>query len=460
MAARYRNRTEAGRLLGGKLRHKYADRSDVVVLALPRGGVPVGYEVARALNAPLDVFIVRKLGLPSHPEFAIGAIASGGVRVIDRAAMSRFGVTDEDLAVVAAAEERELERRERRYRGGLPAPDVTDKTLILVDDGLATGATMVAAATALRAQRPARLVVAVPVASPETCDAFREIVDDVVCVATPEPFYAVGLWYEDFSETSDEEVHELLGRAAREVPRAGLEREVRLVAGGITREGTLVVPSGARGVVLFAHGSGSSRHSPRNRFVAEQLREGGLATLLMDLLSAEEEAIDARTRQLRFDIGLLAERLVGAIEWLGREPAMSELPVGLFGASTGGGAALVAAAARPDVVEAVVSRGGRPDLAGDALPRVQAPSLFIVGGRDEQVIELNRQAMARMHAPVRLEIVPGATHLFEEPGALEQVARLAGEWFVRYLATARDRARTGGAGGERTGGESKGGQHA
>jgi putative phosphoribosyl transferase len=460
MAARYRNRTEAGRLLGGKLRHKYADRSDVVVLALPRGGVPVGYEVARALNAPLDVFIVRKLGLPSHPEFAIGAIASGGVRVIDRAAMSRFGVTDEDLAVVAAAEERELERRERRYRGGLPAPDVTDKTLILVDDGLATGATMVAAATALRAQRPARLVVAVPVASPETCDAFREIVDDVVCVATPEPFYAVGLWYEDFSETSDEEVHELLGRAAREVPRAGLEREVRLVAGGITLEGTLAVPSGARGVVLFAHGSGSSRHSPRNRFVAEQLREGGLATLLMDLLSAEEEAIDARTRQLRFDIGLLAERLVGAIEWLGREPAMSELPVGLFGASTGGGAALVAAAARPDVVEAVVSRGGRPDLAGDALPRVQAPSLFIVGGRDEQVIELNRQAMARMHAPVRLEIVPGATHLFEEPGALEQVARLAGEWFVRYLATARDRARTGGAGGERTGGESKGGQHA
>jgi putative phosphoribosyl transferase len=451
MAARYRNRTEAGRQLAGKL-HEYAGRSDVVVLALPRGGVPVGYEVARALNAPLDVFIVRKLGLPSHPELAIGAIASGGIRVIDRGAMSQFGVTDEDLAVVAATEERELERRERRYRDGLPAPDVTEKILILVDDGLATGATMVAAVTALRAQRPARVVVAVPVAAPETCDALRAMVDEIVCAATPEPFRAVGLWYEDFSETSDEEVQDLLARGARELP-SGTEREVQVVTGGIALEGALAVPSGAQGVVLFAHGSGSSRHSSRNRFVAEQLREGGMATLLMDLLSAEEEAIDARTRELRFDIELLAERLVGAIEWLGREPATRGLPVGLFGASTGGGAALVAAAARPEVVEAVVSRGGRPDLAGDALPRVRAPSLFIVGGRDDQVIELNRQAMARMLAPVALEIVPGATHLFEEPGTLEQVARLASAWFVRHLATEHGRARAGGAGSGRTGGE-------
>jgi putative phosphoribosyl transferase len=452
MAARYRNRTEAGHRLAGKLR-EYAGRSDVIVLALPRGGVPVGYEVARALNAPLDVFIVRKLGLPSHPELAIGAIASGGVRVVDRGAMSQFDVTEEDLAVVAIAEERELERRERRYRDGLPAPVVRDKTVIVVDDGLATGATMAAAATALRAQRPARLVVAVPVAAAETCEAFRDLVDDVVCAATPEPFRAVGLWYEDFSETSDEEVQELLARRARELSGPGIDREVRVVTGAITLAGTLAVPSGARGVVLFAHGSGSSRHSSRNRFVAEQLREAGMATLLMDLLSAEEESIDARTRELRFDIELLAERLVGAIEWLGREPATRGLPVGLFGASTGGGAALVAAAARPDIVEAVVSRGGRPDLAGDALPRVRAPSLLIVGGRDEQVIELNRQAIARMLAPVALEIVPGATHLFEEPGTLEQVARLAGEWFVRHLATEHDRARAGGAGSGRSGGE-------
>jgi putative phosphoribosyl transferase len=450
MAARYRDRTEAGRRLAAELR-RYADRSDVIVLALPRGGVPVGYEVATALNAPLDVFIVRKMGVPSHPELAMGAIASGGVRVIDRAAVNRFGVTEAELAAVAITEERELERRERRYRDGRSAPDVTDKTVILVDDGLATGATMAAAATALRAQRPARLVVAVPVAAAETCEAFRQLVDEIVCAATPEPFHAVGLWYEDFSATGDEEVQALLARAAGAFSGGGVERQVRLTAGQVELEATLAVPSEARGVVLFAHGSGSSRHSPRNRFVAEQLREGGMATLLVDLLTAREEAIDLSTRPLRFDIGLLAERLVGAVEWLGQEQATQALPVGLFGASTGAAAALVAAATLPDAVEAVVSRGGRPDLAGDVLTRVRAPSLFIVGGRDEQVIELNQEAMARMHAPVRLEIVPRATHLFEEPGALEQVARLAGEWFVRNLAAAR--ARAGGSSNQRTGGE-------
>ena len=216
------------------------------------------------------------------------------------------------------------------------------------------------------------------------------------------------------------------------------ERQVRVGAGGVVLDGGFAVPDGARGVVLFAHGSGSSRHSPRNRFVAEALREGALATLLLDLLTPEEEAVDARTRQLRFDIALLADRLVGTIDWLAQQPAARGLPVGLFGASTGGGAALVAAAERPDAVGAVVSRGGRPDLAGDALPLVQAPSLLIVGGDDEAVIGLNRRAMARMSAPVTLEIVPGATHLFEEPGALEQVARLARDWFVRYLVGATE----------------------
>ena len=223
------------------------------------------------------------------------------------------------------------------------------------------------------------------------------------------------------------------------------ERHVRVGTGGVVLDGGFAVPDGARGVVLFAHGSGSSRHSPRNRFVAEALREGALATLLLDLLSPEEEAADARTRQLRFDIALLAERLVGAIDWLAHQAAARGLPVGIFGASTGGGAALVAAAERPDAVAAVVSRGGRPDLAGDALPMVRAPSLLIVGGDDEAVLGLNRRAMARMSAPVTLEIVPGATHLFEEPGALEQVARLARDWFVRYLVPATEPADSPGA---------------
>jgi dienelactone hydrolase len=223
------------------------------------------------------------------------------------------------------------------------------------------------------------------------------------------------------------------------------ERQVRVGAGGVVLDGGFAVPDGARGVVLFAHGSGSSRHSPRNRFVAEALREGALATLLLDLLTPEEEAADARTRQLRFDIALLAERLVGAIDWLAHQAAARGLPVGLFGASTGGGAALVAAAERPDAVGAVVSRGGRPDLAGDALPMVRAPSLLIVGGDDEAVLGLNRRAMARMSAPVTLEIVPGATHLFEEPGALERVARLARDWFVRHIVPATEPADSPGA---------------
>ncbi|HEX2091793.1 MAG TPA: dienelactone hydrolase family protein [Longimicrobiaceae bacterium] len=219
---------------------------------------------------------------------------------------------------------------------------------------------------------------------------------------------------------------------------AAEERLVHVPAGGVVLEGNLDVPAAARGVVLFAHGSGSSRHSSRNRFVAEVLREAGLATLLIDLLTAEEETVDLRTAHLRFDIGLLAERLVGTADWLGESPWTRGLRVGLFGASTGGGAALVAAARRPGAVGAVVSRGGRPDLAGDALPHVRAPTLLIVGGDDVPVIGMNRDAMARMRCEVRLEIVPGASHLFGEPGKLEEVARLARDWFLRHLPTARD----------------------
>jgi predicted phosphoribosyltransferase len=186
------------------------------VLALPRGGVPVAYEVARALHVPLDVFLVRKLGVPGHEEYAMGAVASGGVRVLNRDVIEALHIPDELIDEVVAREERELERRERAYRGGRPFPDLRGKTVILVDDGLATGSTMLAAATALRQQQPARLVVAVPVGSPETCDAFRSHVDDIVCAITPDPLYAVGLWYADFAQTTDDEVRELLAEAAQQ----------------------------------------------------------------------------------------------------------------------------------------------------------------------------------------------------------------------------------------------------
>jgi len=211
------------------------------------------------------------------------------------------------------------------------------------------------------------------------------------------------------------------------------EREVRVSAGPVTLEGSLGIPNSAGGVVLFAHGSGSGRHSPRNRYVARVLREANLATLLIDLLTEDEEEVDLRTTRLRFDIGLLARRLVGATDWLVQNPDTEQLRIGYFGASTGAGAALVAAAERPDEVGAIVSRGGRPDLAGDALPLVKAPTLLIVGGNDEPVIGMNEEALARMRAVKRLQIVPGASHLFEEPGTLEEVARLATGWLARHL---------------------------
>jgi len=210
--------------------------------------------------------------------------------------------------------------------------------------------------------------------------------------------------------------------------------EVHIPAGRATLDGNLTIVDGATALVLFAHGSGSSRHSPRNQFVARTLNNSGLATLLFDLLTPDEELIDVRTAELRFNIGLLAERLVHATRWARQEQQTCDLRIGYFGSSTGGGAALVAAAALPQDVGAVVSRGGRPDLAGEALPKVQAPTLLIVGGNDDIVIELNEQARDRMRCEVKLEIVPGATHLFEEPGALESVAQLASDWFSLHAA--------------------------
>ncbi len=211
----YRNRTEAGKHLAAKLK-SYADRDDVLVLALPRGGVPVAFEVAKELRAPLDVFLVRKLGLPGHEELAMGAIATGGVRVLNDDVVDYMEVSDDVIDAIAAIELEELERRERVYRGDCPEPDVRGKTVILIDDGLATGSTMRAAASALRQLKPARIVVAVPVSSPQTCDEYRMGVDEIICAVTPEPFYGVGRWYRDFSQTTDEEVSELLERARSE----------------------------------------------------------------------------------------------------------------------------------------------------------------------------------------------------------------------------------------------------
>jgi putative phosphoribosyl transferase len=435
----FHDRREAGRALADAVRGRGLE--DPIVFGLPRGGVPVAFEVADALDAPLDVLVARKIGAPGNPELAIGAVAEGGVQVLDHALIGRLLVSHEELEHAIARAAKELDERAGRYRGGAPPVSLEGRTAVVVDDGLATGSTARAAVRAIRARGARRVVLAVPVGAKETVEALRREADDVVCVMAPEHLWAIGFWYRDFGQTSDREVIELLGLARGEAPAAdrvpappdpAVLRPAAIAPpdSESTLAGDLVVPVDATALVVFAHGSGSSRHSPRNRHVAARLNRSGLATLLLDLLSPEEE-LDRRNV---FDIPLLARRLLAATAWAKEQPELGSLPIGYFGASTGAGAALWAAADAGDRVGAVVSRGGRPDLAAPRLADVRASVLLIVGSRDPVVVDLNRQAMEQMHGDAQLAIVPGATHLFEEPGALDEVARLAGDWFVRHLA--------------------------
>jgi putative phosphoribosyl transferase len=310
---------------------------------------------------------------------------------------------------------------------------------VIVDDGLATGSTARAAIQIARARGARRVVLAAPVAPPETVAALEADADEVVVLLVATDFRGVGQFYEDFSQTPAAEVVELLERSQEWLPEpapdhattpaATFDAEVAVSAGQRALPGHLTVPPDALGVVLFAHGSGSSRSSPRNRAVATHLNRAGLATLLFDLLDPQE----AEDRSKAFDIPLLGSRLALATQWVTQQPATEQLPVGYFGASTGAGAALWAAAIDGNPVRAIVSRGGRPDLAFDRLSWVQAPTLLIVGGNDDVVLELNRDASRRLTCERQLVVVPGAGHLFEEPGALETVADLAAVWFVEHL---------------------------
>lgn len=425
----FRDRDDAGRQLAGALAHYRGTHP--VVLGIPRGAVPIARVVAQALGGELDVVLVRKIGAPGNPEFAVGAVDENGTVVLNEYA-EQVGA---DVAYLRRVAERELaliRERRARYRPGQPAIALGGRTVIVIDDGLATGSTMMAALKAVRAQQPARLVCAIPVAAPDSLARVSALADEVVCLAAPRPFHAVGPHYLDFTGVTDEEVIALLAEPlARSAGAVAVSSTlVRIPAGEVSLEGDLVSPPSPHALVLFVHGSGSSRHSSRNRYVASVLNQRGFSTLLFDLLTPQED----RDTAARFDIPQLARRLDAALQWARHEPTLRDLPRGLFGASTGAAAALIAAAARPGEIGAVVSRGGRPDLAGAAsLSRVQAPTLLIVGGADPQVLELNRAAQAAMPYGADLIIVPGATHLFEEPGALEQVASIAADWFGRWL---------------------------
>jgi len=444
------DRIDAGRQLAGRLEHLRGQ--PVVVLGLPRGGVPVAALVATALGAPLDVIIVRKLGVPYQPELAMGAVGEDGVLVTSPEVIDATGITPSDLTAVQAREQAEVEERAARYRAGRPRLDLTGKVAVVVDDGIATGATASAACEIARAHGAARVVLAAPVAPEGWEDRIGDRADEYVCVATPPHFLAIGQFYANFAQTTDAEVTKLLdSTAARPVshdtrlPRQARGRDrsgpvppdfsgagaaVEPLAGTARLAGFLTVPPGAPGIVIFAHGSGSSRNSPRNRRVASILTEAGLGTLLFDLLTPAEELHRANV----FDIAMLAGRLAEVTGWLRGQPAAGHAVIGYFGASTGAAAALWAAAEPTADVAAVVSRGGRPDLAGQRLAAVSAPTLLIVGGLDAAVLDLNRRAEADLRGEHDLAIVAGATHLFEEEGTLDAAAVLARDWFVGHMA--------------------------
>lgn len=433
----------------------------------------MAFEVARALHAPLDVIVVRKLGVPFQPELAMGAIGEEGALVVDHGLVHAVGVTQKELLAVEAEQRVEVEQRVRRFRGDRPRILLKGQHVVIVDDGLATGATATAACQVARAQGASKVTVAVPVGSSESAGKLARAADEVVCLEQPDPFYAVGQSYADFAQTSDKEVVELLRKRAVELAQPGAQRklsiplpdglqndtsddparevmsdsrgdptgnhatrilDVEVLADESRLAGIFAVPPEARAAVLFAHGSGSSRYSPRNRYVADVLNQNGLATLLFDLLTPEEES----TRANVFDIELLARRLTAATQWLRRQFECPDTPIGYFGASTGTAAALWAASDSQAQIGAIVSRGGRPDLAGDRLALVRAATLLIVGGNDEVVLNLNSLAAARLRCENKLEIVPGATHLFEEAGALELVATLATTWFTSHLTGKRN----------------------
>ena len=429
----FHDRGEAGRLLALEIVSSCAfERAagKLVVVGLARGGVEVAAEVAAVLHAPLDALAVRKVGHPLQPEYGIGAVAPGGVEYI----RAHDGLTEEEVAEAVRVAEEKAAALDARLHERHPPLSLADATCVLVDDGLATGGTMIAAVRWARARAARRVVVAVPVGAAGTVESLEqdEDVDAVVCLRKPFNSGAVGAWYDDFHQVSDADVVELLS-AARDRDPVRSTAEIRI--GDVHLAADLTVPPEPIGWVVFAHGSGSSRQSPRNVSIAAALNRAGMATLLFDLLTREEEI----HRHNVFDAELLAQRLLAATRWLLGLREAAGLPIAYFGASTGAAAALLAAAELGDRISAVVSRGGRPDLASGRLAEVRAPTLLIVGGADAVVLEVNEAAATHLTCPNELVVIPDATHLFEEPGALEHVASLAASWLEKYLAASEQR---------------------
>ncbi len=417
MINRFENREHAGKILAEKL-SKYAEL-DPVILALPRGGVPVAHEIALKLKAPLDVVIVKKIGAPKNEEFAIGAVAEDEHPILNEKLIVQQRYRRDDVEAIVVDRIAEIRRRAKFYRSKIPKIDLTQRSVIIVDDGLATGATMKAAVDWVKTQGVKKVIVAVPISSQDAATMLAGSCDDFISLITPEDMWAVGMWYKDFQQVSDEEVMMIF---QKQIPHSeARDQEIWIEDEMNILPGLLTTAPQSRGLVIFTHGGGSSHKSPRNLFVARALNQVGFSTLLFDLLSFSESL----NRKNVFDIELMTKRLLIATDWAKKN--CPGLPIGYFGASTGAAAALTAAANRLDIF-AVISRGGRPDLAMDSLPSVFAPTLLIVGEKDGPVIGLNQSAKEKLK-DAQMVLIPNAGHLFEEPGTLEEVAEYSVNWF-------------------------------
>jgi putative phosphoribosyl transferase len=421
MRTRFDNREHAGKILAEKCQ-KFVPL-DPVILALPRGGVPIAHQIALALHSSIDVIFVKKIGAPRNEEFAIGAIAEDGKAILNDELISINKFKKAEIDAIAQDRLAEIKGRSNLYRKYIPQINLEGRNVIVVDDGLATGATMEATLLWLKTQKVKKIIVAVPVSSKDAALKITTLCDEFISLITPEDMWAVGMWYQDFDQVSDDEVISIFQK------QTGIskeqDREVWIEDGMNILQGHLHIPKVAKGIIMFAHGGGSSHKSPRNQFVAKALNETGFATLLFDLLTFNESL----NRKNVFDIELMTKRLLIATEWTKKH--VPNIPIGYFGASTGAAAALKAAANKLEIF-AVVSRGGRPDLAIDQLPEVYAPTLLIVGEADDGVIELNQLAKNKM-SNCQLVLIPKATHLFEEPGTLEEVVEFALSWFNSNL---------------------------
>jgi putative phosphoribosyl transferase len=463
----FRNRADAAESLALAL-SMFATTPDVTVLGVARGGVPIARQVASALGASLGVVVSRKIGVPGIEEVALGAIAEGSDRIAADPVSWYIGVPPRVVKRLAARARLELARRVQFYRAGRPLPAIRDRTVILVDDGLATGATLRAAARAVRKGHPRHLIAAVPVASQAALDEMRREVDEVVAVFTRTEFTTVSASYEDFSPVTDEEVLNLLRPTRLITTDERLSTILRDVSdriappwsceGDAYRDGelTIAIPvrAGAimadlgmpqrgsrggdaealepsRGLAILAHGGGSSRDSYRNRYLAGRLRLSGYTTLRVDLLTATEQDADDEHASMRFDVARLSARLTRVCDWAAREGVAGAERTILIGASTGAAAALTTAAQRRGRVFAVVARGGRVDLAAEHLARVWAPVLLIVGAADAETLEHNSEAMRVLGGGGQLTKVPRAGHTFDEPGALGAVAEHMVKWLDR-----------------------------